>query len=338
MKSREINEVSTSQKRYHVDRKPDIWPPLIGAAVAVLLMVWMSGSDYKPDLVVLAASYALIALGMYVPFVLAGSLSMAYSAYAGIGAYSVAIVSSKTGLSLWLGWILGVVLAMVVAVILSFATRRLSGFFLAAVTLLFATAFATWVLAAGSLTGGAGGISGVRDFTIFGWVPGRTWEVALACLLVLVVATLIERLRRNPFGVILRAMRERPLATEASGVRVADMTTVALGVGAGIASLGGSLFVSFVKGVTPETFTVSLVFIVVFMPLIGGRGTAWGAALGALVVVELTLNFDALKASGELILVVAVIIILLAAPTGILGYLDKIRRMLLLAVKRGQTR
>ncbi|MGY1814047.1 branched-chain amino acid ABC transporter permease [Blastococcus sp. SYSU D00820] len=312
-----------------IDRGPDIWPPLIAAACTVAVLVWAHGSDYKADLVVLACTYALIALGMYIPFVLAGSLSLAYSAYAGIGAYAVGIISDRTGLSLWFGWVIGAVVAMAVSVVLSLATRRLSGFFLGAVTLLFGTAFETWLISANWLTGGSGGIGGIRTPTFFGWDPSRTVQVIMACVLVLIVAVLVDRLRRSPWGVVVRTLREAPLPVEASGVRVANMITVSLAFGAAIASIGGSLFATFVRGVTPETFTVAVVFLTIFIPLVGGRGTAWGSVLGAVVVVELTVDFDAWEISGSLILSIAVLVIMLVAPSGLLGYLDKLRHLVL---------
>ncbi|MBS4751942.1 branched-chain amino acid ABC transporter permease [Nocardioides sp. zg-ZUI104] len=303
------------------------WHPLLAAALAVLLLVWMSGSGYREDLLVLACTYALVALGMYLPFVMAGSLSMAYSAYAAIGAYSVGLVSSETGWPVWVGWLAGALVAGVVAVVLSLSTRRLSGFYLAAVTLLFGTAFEKW-LTSFDFFGGPGGIGGIRPPSFFGHEPSRGVQVALAMTLVIVVATLLERARRSPVGAVVRAMGQEDLPVEASGVRTADLTSVCLAVGAAIASTGGSLFASFVGGVTPETFTLAIVFLAVFMPLIGGRGTAWGAVVGAVLVVEFSLNLDLFETSGQLILAIAVLVILLVAPAGVLGYLGKARVLL----------
>ncbi|QIG45088.1 branched-chain amino acid ABC transporter permease [Nocardioides anomalus] len=303
-------------------RATDRWPPLAAAAGIVLLLLWMRGSDYRADLLVLACTYALVALGMYLPFVMAGSLSMAYSAYAAIGAYSVGLVSQETSLPIWLGWLVGALVSAVIAVLLSLSTRRLSGFYLAAVTLLFGTAFEGW-LGIFDVFGGAGGIGQIRAPSFAGWEPDRTAQVVLAMLLVLVLATLLDRVRRSSWGALVRAMREHPLPVEASGVRTADLTSVCLAVGAAIASFGGALFASFVRGVTPETFTLNVVFLAIFMPLIGGRNTAWGAVVGALLVVELSLNLDVLETSGQLVLAVAVLLILLIAPAGVLGYLGQ---------------
>ena len=67
-------------------------------------------------------------------------------------------------------------------------------------------------------------------------------------------------------------------------------------------------------------------FLAIFMPLIGGAGTPWGAVLGAVLAVEFTLNFPALSESGTLMLCLGAIVIMLVAPRGVIGYLDALRR------------
>lgn len=315
-------------------------PPLGMAAVgAVVILLWTGTNGYRQDLVVLAATYALVALGMYIPFVMAGSLSMAYSAYASIGAYAVGVLATESDLPVWLAWFVAPVISAVVAVVLGFATRRLSGFYLAAVTLLFGTAFETWLTDADGITQGSGGIAGIRDVEIFGWTPDRGQQVVAAVVLVLVLGFAVDRLRQSPWGILVRTQREVPHVVEASGTSVSLLNLVTLALGAMIASLGGCLFATFVGGVTPETFTLSIVFLAVFMPLIGGSGTPWGAVLGAVIVVELTIDFPAFSESGTLILAVGVIVILLVAPRGMIGYFDAARgRLTALAERGGQQR
>jgi branched-chain amino acid transport system permease protein len=72
------------------------------------------------------------------------------------------------------------------------------------------------------------------------------------------------------------------------------------------------------------------------MPIIGGTGTPWGAVLGAVIVVELTLNLPSLHTSGTLLVSLGVLVIMLVAPRGVLGYLDTGRQSLLrsLATKK----
>ncbi|WP_255583675.1 branched-chain amino acid ABC transporter permease [Dietzia sp. ANT_WB102] len=284
------------------------------------VLAWMGPSLYRQDLVFLTATYALVALGMYLPFVLAGSLSMAYSAYAAIGAYAVAYLAVTQGVSPWWGWLVGMVLSAIVAVIIALATRKLSGFYLAAVTLLFALAFEHWLGDADSITGGSSGISAIPVPTFFGLELPRYALVVAAIAFVCLVAVLLDRLRRSAWGLSLSAARESTPAVQSSGISPTHLTVVALAAGAAIASTGGALFTASVQAVTPETFALDLVFLAIFMPIIGGRGSAWGAPLGALIVVAVTLNMPGYQGSGELLLAVVVLVILLLAPGGVIGW------------------
>lgn len=292
----------------------------ITVAVAAVVLLWVGPSLYRQDLVFLAAMYGLVALGMYVPFVLAGSLSMAYSAYAAIGAYAVALVAKHTDWSMWWGWLAGALVAAVVALLLGLVTQRLSGFYLAAVTLLFSLAFKYWIIDARSITGGAGGITRIPPVSVFGWEPSGYVLVGAAAVFVCVIAVLVDRLRKSVWGITLQASRESEDAVRAAGVKPAHLRMVALAIGAAIAAFGGSLFVGSVQAVTPETLTLNLVFLAIFMPIIGGRGTAWGAPLGAVVVVAVTLNMPGYQGSGELLLALAVLLIIIVAPGGLIGY------------------
>jgi branched-chain amino acid transport system permease protein len=301
-------------------RNKTLVPVGIAVVCGALMVFWASGAGFRADLLILVSMYALISLGMYIPFVMAGSMSLAYSAYAAIGGYSIAIIETQTKLPVIVGWVLGPLISAAVAIVLSLLTRRLSGFYLAAVTLLFGEAFTPWITSAQSLTNGASGI-GIAAPNFFGWEPPRLFLVSLALALVILLTALIERVRTGAWGVTARAIRDVPSAVDATGVRTATFTTVSLAVGAAVASLAGALFVSFILSINPETFTLSVVFLAVFIPLVGGQASAWGCALGAIIVVQLTLNTPAFGQSGQLVLAIGVLLILLLAPAGILGWL-----------------
>jgi branched-chain amino acid transport system permease protein len=313
---------------------------LVGLAGIVLVLFWVGDNGYRQSLWMVGCTYALIALGMYVPFVLSGSLSMAYGAYAAIGGYSVAIVANDHGLPLWVGWLVAPPISAVVALVLGWATRRLSGFYLVAVTLLFANAFIAWVRTSESVTGGEGGISGLPRLDLLGWDLTALQRTILSGMTVLVVAFLLDRLRLSRWGIMVRTMREVPHAAEAVGVRVPTLQLVALALGAMIGSLAGALFTSQLGNVSPDTFGLHLVFLAVFMPIIGGLGTPWGAVLGAGIVAHLTLNVELFAESGTLLVAVGVLIILLIAPRGVAGLIDQMRKRAgeLVATTSGATR
>jgi branched-chain amino acid transport system permease protein len=298
-----------------------------GILGTALILVWVGADGYRQTLVTTTATYALIALGMYVPYLMAGSLSMAYGAYAGIGGYAVGLISARSGLPVVLAWIAGPVVAAAVAVLLGLATRRLSGFFLAAVTLLFGMAFSAWLVDAEGISGGSAGLGHLRKLDILGWQPSHYQVVVGSAAVVCAIAFLLDRLRMSPWGVIVRTMRDAPRAVEAAGVRVPVMNLVSLAIGAAIAAVGGGLFTYSAGSVTPDTFTLNLVFLAIFMPLIGGSATPWGAVLGAVIAVELTLNFPAVQTSGTLLLALGVLVILLVAPQGVIGYAGRLAKL-----------
>jgi branched-chain amino acid transport system permease protein len=148
-------------------------------------------------------------------------------------------------------------------------------------------------------------------------------------------ALVVSRLNRSPFGVATRATREVPVAVEAAGISTTGLTLFCFAVGAAIASIGGGLFATVNRSVGPETFTLTIVFLAIFMPLLGGQGSAWGAVAGAVLVVIFTFRLTIFRGTGTLVFALAVLIVLIAAPKGILGYIaEGGRRLASLWVRR----
>jgi branched-chain amino acid transport system permease protein len=301
----------------------------VAVVVGAALILWAGNNAYRYSLMQTAAAYALIGVGVYIPFIMGGSLSLAYAAYASIGGYSVALIADKTSLPVVVGWVIGPLAAGFAAVVLGQLTRRLSGLYLAAITYLFAQAFQSWLNSAPGITGGEAGIGNLRPTALFGWIPGHRGQIVLAVILVVLVGFVIDRMRLSPWGVSLRAMKEVPEAVEATGIRVPMVTLVALGLGAAVAAIGGALFTSATAVITPSTFTLNLIFLAVFMSLLGGQGTPWGAIAGAVLIVELTLNVPFFATSGSLLVAAVVLLVMLAAPNGVLGIIDTGRRSIM---------
>jgi branched-chain amino acid transport system permease protein len=298
---------------------------LAGAAGAVL---WATEDLYRQDLIILTATYAYIALGIYVPFIMNGGLSLAYNAYLGIGAYAVALAATRTGLPMPVAFLIGMALSALVAIVLGYATRKLTGFYLAAVTLLFGQAYGSFLIDVPNLTGGAAGVGGVPLPSLFGATMTKTQIVILAVVGVWVIGTLLASLRRSPYGIAIRAQKQVALAVEATGARTSVVAIAALALGAAIASFGGSIFTLANQSIFPESLTLDIVFLAVFMPLLGGQRSPWGTIIGAVLVTFFTFGLqqiasvfglEQLAKTGTLVFAVAVLIVLLAAPNGIIG-------------------
>ncbi len=292
--------------------------PAVTLIIAIGAILYAGQANYTMDYVVLICTYALLALGMYVPYIMSGGLSLAYNAYLGLGAYSCGMVALHLDISSVWGIPVGFVLSAVVATLLGLVTRKLSGFYLAGVTLLFAVAFETFLVDNTEITGGPNGIS-VLTPTVFGFELDRETLVIIAVFTVWVVGLLLSRLRRSPYGVVVRIKRKVPQVVEASGVSASVISLVALAFGAGIASIGGSIFGMMNGFAQPESFGLHVIFIAMFMPLIGGQHTPWGAVLGAALVVVFTFQLTLFQDSGTLLFAIAILLVLRLAPQGILG-------------------
>ena len=320
------------------DRKvvPRGWPaarhrgwaePVCTSLLALIFFLYVGSDAYRQDLALLFVAYAFLALGMYVPLALCGCLSLAYNAYFAIGAYAVALLANAAPGALWAAVPIAIAISMATAAALGYATRRLSGFHLAVATMMFGIAVHTWLVHAGSITGGATGIGNIPRLAVFAWPLGRVALTGIGIAGVWLVATAITRLRRSLVGLAMRGQRDAVIAAEACGVPTAIMKILALAAGAAIATLAGILFALMNQFVLPDSFNVSVVFLVLFMPVLGGLATPWGSVLGALIVVAFTLGFDFFQGPGSLTFGVLTLVVLLMAPSGLLGWAGELVRM-----------
>lgn len=292
---------------------------IITGIIGLLLIAYIGDRSYLQDLAVLAIAYAFLALGMYLPLALGGQLSLAYNAYFAIGAYSVAIIGVHGQLALWASIPAGVLISMVTAALLGLITRRLSGFHLAVATLMFGIAVHTFLVHSDGVTGGPAGLGGIPRLSFFGSEIGREALVAIGIFLVWLIATLIARFRVSLAGIALRMQREVPAAAMANGIPNGTLNVFALATGAGIASLAGVIFALMNQFVLPESFGTKVVFLVLFMPILGGMSTPWGAVLGAALVVAFTFGFDFFQGPGALTFGILSLAVLLLAPSGLIG-------------------
>jgi branched-chain amino acid transport system permease protein len=306
---------------------------VLAAIGGVVLVAYGSAASFREDYVVLICTYALLALGMYLPFILSGSLSLAYNAYLGMGAYACALISVDLGWSSLWGIPAAMVVSATVAVLLALVTRKLTGFYLAGVTLLFAVSFQVFLLDREELTGGPVGMAVLRP-TLFGQRLDRFQIMVAAVVVVWIVGLTLSRMRQSPYGVVLRLRREVPEVVEASGISAATASVVSLAIGAAIGSLGGSLF-GLMGGVAqPESFGLPVVFLAIFMPLLGGQRSPWGAVIGAIIVVVLTFELHLFDDAGTLVFAVVILVVLRLAPQGLLGLADPIGRWISSARER----
>jgi ABC-type branched-subunit amino acid transport system permease subunit len=259
-----------------------------------------SDSGYVRRVAFDIAIYMLLALGLNVVVGWGGLLDLGYIAFFGIGAYAYALLSSDhygIHLPTFVSIPLVVVIGACVGLLVGLPSRRLTGDYLAIVTLFFLQLFLTVTtngddLFGHNVTGGANGLLRVDPLSFFGHALPVSKEgglfnpaymyVVLAFFVIVYVALRFVNLSRT--GRAWRSLREDALAAEVMGMPVNWLKLMSFAFGAAIAGLTGSLVTALSASVFPLSFSFPLLIIVYTMVILGGSGSQAGVVLGAVLV------------------------------------------------------
>ena len=233
-------------------------------------------------------TYTLLALGLNLVMGETGLLHLGYVAFFAVGAYTTAILSSPRLGYHWNFWELiglSVLLAMVFGFVVGLPTLRLRGDYLAIVTLAFGEitriTFNNWE----PVTNGPGGIPGIYEPSVFGWLIDQPVEFYYLILVAVVLVTiLITNIKNSRVGRAWNALREDEIAANHSGIHSTRAKMLSVVLSSGIAGLAGSLFAYYQEFINPTYFIFMQSVIVVCMVVLGGMGSVPGAVLGAVVL------------------------------------------------------
>jgi ABC-type branched-subunit amino acid transport system permease subunit len=284
--------------RSQIDRVPRI-ARLASFVVLVALIPVMTSDDYILRVATDTMLYVLLAVGVNVAVGWAGLLDLGYIAFYGFAAYLFAELSSAHYGLHWATWAsvpVVIVCTILLGFVLALPSRRVSGDYLAIVTLFFGQIFVTlttqgyrwnWFGFGGEhdITGGPTGLTQVDPFRVFGHeltqVRDYLW-VALGGFVIVSVALAFANNSRT--GRAWRALRDDPLAAEVMSMPVKRMMLLAIAVGAGVAGLAGSVNAAYYQGVFPSSFGFPVLITVYAMVILGGAGSLTGVVAGAVIV------------------------------------------------------
>ena len=269
--------------------------------VLLLLVPFLITSPYYLLLLVVIGIYSVVALGLDIVFGYTGEVSLGHAALFGIGAYTAGVLYFQLGYGI--GWALpaGFVVAAIFGAILAFPALRVTGPYLAMVTLAFGTIVQILINEMTFLTNGPLGISmhqplyvdwrGWSDtFPFLHMTPMRMravqnyYVVALTLCGTLLV---ISRLLASRFGRAFEALRDSPIASDCMAVSVYRYKVLAFVLSAGFAGLGGVLFAYSVQYLSPDNFGFDLSITFLLAVTMGGRKSRAGPIIGSAIVVLL---------------------------------------------------
>ncbi len=296
------------------------------ALVAGSIPIWIR-SPYLLSTAIFIGIFTIVTLGLCLLMGYAGQVSLGHAAFWGLGAYTSAILTTKLGISPWIAMAAGVVITGGLAYLIATPIFRLREHYLAMATLgLGIIAY----LAFGEfreLTGGPSGLPGVPRLAIGGFVfAGDVEYYYLVWGVVLALIALSLNIVNSRVGRALRALHASEAAAESIGVDVGRYKRQVLVLSATYASLAGSLYVHYMRFVSPQPFDFSASVRLVVMAAVGGLASVWGAPLGAIAVTLVTvilreaLPYVIPNASGEHIIIVygiVLVTIMIFMPDGL---------------------
>jgi branched-chain amino acid transport system permease protein len=290
--------------------------------LTLIAMPWLSAqSPYVTVLLIDLLIAVLFAASLHFIMGPAGLHSFGHAAYFGLGAYGAALLIRSLGMPMEAALMLAPLVAALGALLYGWFCVRLSGVYLAMLTLAFAQI--TWAIVYqwDAFTGGSNGLTGVWPAP---WLQDKKNYYFLTLGLVVVAVYVMRRLLYSPFGYALRAGRDSPLRADAIGIDVKRIQWVAFIVAGTFAGLAGALF-AFSKGsISPESLHVSRSIDGLVMVLLGGIQTLAGPIVGAFTFTWLQDTVARNTEYWRAMLGGIILLLVLLFPQGIAGFAAQI--------------
>jgi branched-chain amino acid transport system permease protein len=300
------------------------WLAACVIAVLVLAPLAANAHPYMPVLLVEILIAVLFAASLHFIMGPGGMHSFGHAAYFGLGAYGAALFLKVLDLPMEAALVLGPSLAVLGALVFGWFCVRLSGVYLAMLTLAFAQIVWSVVYQWDDVTGGSNGILGMWPSN---WLssPVAYYYLTLACALIGV--WLLRRMLFSPLGYAMRASRDSGLRAEAIGIDMKRVQWAAFVIASLFCGLAGSLY-AFSKGtISPEVISVSRSVDGLVMVLLGGIQTLTGPIAGAALFTWLQDAVARQTDYWQALLGVAILLLVIAFPQGIVGFVrDRFER------------
>ncbi|MDW8467927.1 MAG: ABC transporter permease [Burkholderiales bacterium] len=303
-------------------------PPLrpMGRAASVALAALVVALAFLPFAARGYPYLAVLAIDILIAVLFAASLhfimgpggmpSFGHAAYFGLGAYGAALLVKGLGAPMEAALLIAPLAALAGALVFGWFAVRLSGVYLAMLTLAFAQIVWSAVFQWDEVTGGSNGLVGIWPSARF---ADRNAYYLLALAIVVAGLALLRRAVFSPFGYAMRAGRDSPLRAEASGIPVARVHWVGFALAGLACGYAGALF-AFAKGtISPETISVGRSIDALVMVLLGGVQSLAGPIVGAATYTLLADTIMRATDYWRALLGLAILALVLLFPQGLAG-------------------
>lgn len=289
---------------------------LIVAALALVLPLF--GSSYQLYLAELVLINIVAAIGLNLLTGNCGQISLCHASLMAVGAYTTALLTTRFAMTYVVALPVGVAVTTVLGASLGYPARRLSGLYLALVTLGFLEVVSIVIEEFADITGGVRGLSLAKP-DLAGWPlkAGALYYFVLAATALAIHAG--TSLQRSRFGRAFDAVRQSAIVAQALAIPPARTKLLAFSIAAAFAGLAGGLFTAVVGFIDPTEFDISASLRQITFIAVGGLGSVLGSVVGATVLTLLPEVLRGVKEYGDVVYGAILLGALILTPKGIVG-------------------
>ncbi len=283
--------------------------------------------EYLIHLAILSSIFVILSLSLNLVLGYTGLISLAHASFFGIGAYTVAILTTGFHFNFFLALLIGMLISAVVSLGIGVVLSKFRGDFVAIGSVGFCIIVWSIFLNAEVLTRGPLGIPGIPRPEFFGFTFSTNYSFLLLTLLFAFLVYLVVRyVAHSSFGRVLKGIREDEDALQVFGYRALHYKLAVFVLGAVLASVAGALFASYIKFIDPSTFTLNDSIFFLSAVILGGLASNKGAVIGAVVLILLpeALRFvgfppDIAAQTRQAIYGLMLVVLMLYRPQGLSG-------------------
>ncbi len=302
----------------HVWAKHEKYVNVVLFAAAVVYPLIFT-RQYLINVGILCLVYVLLSLSLNVLTGYMGITGLGWAGFFGIGAYTAAILSTKAGWNFILTFLAAMAVTGMFGLLIGMPTRKLSGRYVAIVTMAFCEICRALETNMDWLTRGSRGIPNIPRLELFGMKFNKQAQYYLILFLVLLAVIVMGRIVNSRIGRGVLAVKDDDIAASAMGVNPFSYKVMIFGVAASLAGLAGAFYAHYIGFIDPSNFTFDQSTIIISMTIMGGLGNPMGSVLGAVTLTVLPEILRPLMDVRQIVYGVMLIIMMIVRPQGILG-------------------
>ncbi|HYF95279.1 MAG TPA: branched-chain amino acid ABC transporter permease [Symbiobacteriaceae bacterium] len=324
-----LDKVGLADRLYELHARHKAVSLLSFGLVLLVLPIPMRQSPYLIHIAVMACLAGIVALGLNFQMGSTDMVNFACGAFFGMGAYSSALLATKTGLSPWLGLPVAVVTTVVLAYVVGVATLKTKGYYLSLVTMALQLVFGL-LLVNTDAVGGPNGIAAIPPYSIGPlsfrdsfWLvvyklPYQALYFYLTAAMLLVCGYVASRLHLSRVGLAWNTIGEDEIAGNCQGINPARAKLIAFCMGGAFSGLAGALYAHYISFIGPEDFSFSKSLIIISSVILGGPDNVLGVVVGSVLLTLIDEKLGGFTDYRMLLYGLILLCVLLFRPDGLM--------------------